>query len=234
MKQTIQIQAAIASKILGLAIMVFINSCDTANNSAGVSGEAISRETVVLYGSPGTGKSALCNSIFQQAISASGVSLGEGFTKQEQVYTYEGRKYLDMPGISDIRARKQAAQEIEKELKQNNNYKIVFVVTFEAGRVRPYDLETINVVCGALGMPFEYGIIFNKVTEQMLNKFNQNREALVEPCLAELHKAPSSYVIVTKDRDMEDADNVYLPADSPSRIALLDFIAQLKANKISA
>jgi GTP-binding protein EngB required for normal cell division len=224
--------------LASLFMVLLINSCNLTTSGPQVlnasnpetTGASKCEETVMFYGSPGAGKSSLCNSIFQKDVFKSGVSIGEGLTKAKQAYVYENRKYIDTPGLSDVKLRKRAAKEIEAALKENSNYKIVFVVAIEAGRVRPDDLEMINAVCDAIDTPFEYGIIVNKVNKWTLTRFNQNRGALVQAFLPTLHKAPSSYAVITVDEDMEDADNVFLSADSHNRMELLDFINHLKPN----
>jgi GTP-binding protein EngB required for normal cell division len=190
-------------------------------------------EIIVFCGNPGVGKSSLCNSIFQEKAFESGISdNGSGMTREKQEHIYENRKYIDTPGLSDVNLRKQAAEEIEKALKENNNYKIIFVATLEAGRIRPDDLVTMNTVCEAIKVPFEYGIIFNKVTEKVIKK-NITAQGL-ESYLSDLHKKPSSTLIITKDENMEDEDNEYLPASSENRAKLINFISSLQANMILA
>jgi Leucine-rich repeat (LRR) protein len=188
-------------------------------------------EIIVFCGNPGVGKSSLCNSIFQKKAFESGISIGTGLTQKKQEYIYENRKYIDTPGLSDVNLRKQAAEEIEKALKENNNYKIIFVATLEAGRIKSDDLVTINTVCEAIKVPFEYGIIFNKVTNPVIKKIN---ETGLESYLTPLHKQPLSTLIIKKDGDMHDADNEYLSSNSENRTKLLSFISSLKANIILA
>jgi len=187
-------------------------------------------EIILFCGNPGVGKSTLCNSIFQKVVFQSGVSVGGGMTINKQEHIYAGRLYIDTPGLDDVQLKEKAAEEIEKSLKQNNNYKIVFVATLEAGRIKPADLVTINTVCEAIKTDFEYGIIFNKVTQQSMNKIKQiNQEGLLVH-LATLKKKPSSTIILMKDGNMEDEDNVLF--DEKNRKIVLDFISNLKANNI--
>lgn len=186
-------------------------------------------EIVMFCGNPGSGKSSLCNSIFQQPIFPSGFSFGGGMTKEKQAYIYENRKYVDTPGLADIKDREQAAEEIEKGLKENNNYKIVFVVTLESGRIKEADLVTINTVCDAIKTPFEYGIILNQVPEKTIKKVPIGE---LGKYLLGLHKQPASAIIITEDENMKGEDNAYLPSNSENRVKLLNFIANLKANMI--
>lgn len=188
-------------------------------------------EIILFCGNPGVGKSALCNSIFQQNVFKSGVSVGQGLTREKQEYIYEDKKYIDTPGLADIKLREQAAKEIEKALKENNNYKIIFVATLESGKIREADLVTINTVCNAIKTPFEYGIIFNKVTKRVVDAIGENGENL-KSFLDPLHKQPSSTIVIKKDEDMEDAKDVYLPHNSENRNKLILFITSLTANMI--
>jgi GTP-binding protein EngB required for normal cell division len=176
--------------LLWLPGILLINSCQGVlgvipNNNALIKDgkqEAVNilapSEVIVFCGNPGVGKSSLCNSIFQQVVFQSGISKGRGMTQAKQEYIYENRKYIDTPGLSDVNLRKQAAEEIEKALKENNNYKIIFVATLEAGRIRPDDLVTINTICEAIKTPFEYGIIFNKVIRPVIEEIGENGEGL--------------------------------------------------------
>jgi predicted GTPase len=194
-------------------------------------------EVIVFCGNPGVGKSSLCNSIFQQAIFQSGVSWGSGMTESKQEQVYQSKLYIDTPGLSDTQLRERAAKEIEEALKHNNNYKIVFVATIESGRIRPDDLTTINVVCDAIKTEFEYGLIFNKVSEALEEKINQlgMDQTLLNKILnlVSLHKKPSAVVILQESVAMKDRNNEYFQKDEKNRLKLLSFLNGLKANLIA-
>jgi len=193
-------------------------------------------DIVLFCGNPGSGKSALCNSIFQKTIFQSGPSLGKGMTKEKEEHTHEGIKYIDTPGLSDVVMREKAAKEIEEALKQNGKYKIVFVATLEGGRIKRDDLVTINTVCDAITTEFSYGIIFNKVTKTIENLINkdENKDERMAVYLSSLHKAPLDYIFIEKEKNMEDKPNTHFGAESENRVKLLEFIAKLKPNVILA
>jgi GTP-binding protein EngB required for normal cell division len=188
-------------------------------------------EVVVFCGNPGVGKSTLCNSIFQERKFLSGFNIGGGLTKARQAHVCEGRKYIDTPGLADIDSMKQAAKEIEKALKENNNYKIIFVATLESGRIKGEDIVTMNKICEAIKVGFEYGIIFNKVTNPVVALL-ENNQAEMKKYLATLHKQPASIMILKKDRTIADKNNMFFSVDSENRKDLLDFIARLQASMI--
>jgi chromosome segregation ATPase len=109
----------------------------------------------------------------------------------------------------------------------------------ESGRLRPADMVTINVVCGAINTPFEYGLIFNKVTRNVIQKNGLNFGQITDQeeankYLIGLDKKPHSTLFLEKESKMEDADDLYFKEKSKNRVALLNFISQLKANNIFA
>lgn len=194
-------------------------------------------EIILFCGNPGVGKSTLCNSIFGKDIFKSGTSIGIGLTTKKQQYMHEGKLYIDTPGLEDVKMRQEAAREIEEALKNNGNYKIIFVATLEAGRIRLTDFQTINTVCSAIKTKFEYGLIFNKVSKNVNQKINHMTasnidEATLEQYLEPLQKKPTSVTILKKDSDLDDQDNVYFGEKDENRMELLNFIDSLKANVI--
>ena len=72
--------------------------------------------------------------------------------------------------------REIAAQEITEALKRNGNFKIIFVVTVEAGRVHPDDVTTINTVLESIKTKVYYGIIVNKVSKRFITEVEKNKE----------------------------------------------------------
>ncbi|MHB9147259.1 MAG: GTPase [Candidatus Amoebophilus sp.] len=221
------------------------------------------KEVIIFCGNPGVGKSALCNSIFQSSkpIFNSGVSILTGMTTNKQEYLHEGKLYVDTPGLADAKTRKKAGKAITEALKHNGNYKIAFVITLEGGRLSPEDVATIETVCEAIQVPFEYGLIFNKVTpgirkkiinmgvESYVNKYgiglDNNINNLTEQFILNLiqlglsdgflevfTKKPSSVTMLTRENHMEDEEGEYFSANSPNMKNLLNFLDKLKATEI--
>lgn len=92
------------------------------------------------------------------------MNAGIGLTQFFQRYKHQGKYYLDTPGLSDLQLRKRAAEEIEKALKEDGKYRIFFVMTLQAGRVRPEDIATINTVMDAIqDGNGTFNILINKV-----------------------------------------------------------------------
>ena len=90
------------------------------------------------------GRNLKSNEMFE-----SGISIGTGLTfqlDQKMIWLNEIVLIMEPPGLSNIKQRNQAAKAIENALEIGGQYKIVFVVTLEAGRLKPDDIATINVV----------------------------------------------------------------------------------------
>jgi GTP-binding protein EngB required for normal cell division len=187
-------------------------------------------EVIMFCGNPGVGKSSLCNAIFQQAVFRSGVSAVTGMTIAREEHTHGDKLYIDTPGLADVKTRQKAAVEIEEALKKNNNYKIVFVATLESGRVRPDDVTTIETVCEAIKVPFEYGIIFNKVTSGVIEDITLRG---LDYYLSPFKKKPYITVVLKRDDDIEDRPNAYFKHNSQNRESLSYFLNNLRSAQIS-
>merc|ERR1712050_148484 len=121
----------------------------------------------------GVGKSTLLNGLTGTKNFASGISVGGGLTDKLQMFEFEGDVYMDTPGLSDIELRKQAAAAINKAMSMGGRFKLFFVITLDAGRVRPVDLTTMKLVLGACSdIPAHngYGIIINKLHKKVMKK----------------------------------------------------------------
>lgn len=125
------------------------------------------RNILLFVENPGAGKSTFINSLIGEKVARAGVNAGVGLTPFFTTYEHDGIHYLDTPGLADMKLRVQAAIEIEKALRQNGNYRIFFVLTLEAGRVRPEDVVSINTIMAAVNLPEpKFNVIVNKLTKR--------------------------------------------------------------------
>ncbi len=226
--------------------LLLINSCQCGKRTYN------GNEVVLFVGEIGAGKSTLCNSVFQQVVFKSGVNMiplggNMGITTHKQHYVYKDALYIDTPGVDFLDLAKhgpankeERAKEIEKALKYNNNYKLIFVVrhhtpnSSETAKV----IKMIDTICNAIQTNFEYGIIFNQVPEsfiQAMHKHGIDQEKVHESAYFPVKplKAPFLSVVLKEDATLKDASNKYFQANDENRKKLLDFINKLKAYKIA-
>ena len=155
------------------------------------------------------GKSTLLNGMIGEVKFKSGVSIGKGLTKTIQFVEHNGIMYGDTPGLSDVEYRKEAAQEITKALKQDGIYKLFFVACVEAGRVRPDDIITINLIMNSIQIQVNYSIIINKCTKRFLEEIK--KEENIQKIYASFNsgkKSTDNFHFFLKDEDMEDQDDM--------------------------
>jgi len=215
--------------LLLLCTLLAVNDCSCSNSTEIPTHTPKPNEIILFLGNSGVGKSTLCNSVFQQAVFSSDLSRSFGMTLQKQEHEYQSALYIDTPGLSYKQTREKAAKEIEEALKKNSNYKIVFVATLRSGRLSPNDIATIDTICDAIQVPFEYGLIFNKVTGGVMKRINQNG---LDCYLTSFKKKPFATVILKVDDEILDMPNLYFKPDSENRRNLLEFISKLKSTRI--
>jgi len=122
---------------------------------------------IIFVGNPGVGKSSLLNCVAGKLVFRSGTSTGKGLTYKLTEKTVGNTTFCDTPGLEDNTYRKQAGEAISKLLKQGGICKIFFVVTEEAGRIRPQDTATMKVILDAAPeIGNRYGIIVNKLSKK--------------------------------------------------------------------
>ena len=180
----------------------------------------MSKQYRLFIGNPGVGKSTLVNCLAQKILFKNGVSIGGGLTYQMEKREHDGIVYMDTPGLADIKLRKAAAEAITKALRQNGIYQIFFVVTLEAGRVRPQDLATIKLVLENAKDVTYYSLIVNKLTKKLYKTFLENDRQKLKELVSEFNFGresnvePPAILLVLRDDDLDDADNAFTEIES--------------------
>lgn len=81
--------------------------------------------TIIMMGNPGAGKSTLLTSLVEGTTTFhSGVNIGKGKTTDLQEVTYNGKTYIDTPGLADVKIRDQAAAKIERALSKGGDFQV--------------------------------------------------------------------------------------------------------------
>lgn len=211
--------------------------------------------TTILIGNPGVGKSTILNCLLGRVAEFhSGVCFGGGLSKLIQVFEApDGSKFVDTPGLSNTKMMHEAATEIEKALrsggtfkvctkrefifvcikKQFINYeKVFFVLTLEAGRVRPDDKTTMKLVLSAAPeIGSDYSIIINKLPPSTVQKLHDNdldRRELITTLNDGLPGTTSFYYNM-RYSELEDATDKIIPLD-PNLLAFINFAKPIFIN----
>lgn len=120
--------------------------------------------TLLIFGNPGSGKSALANCIAGEKLFDSRGSCGDGVT-QGASYGRDarGQKYVDLPGLADVQHRRDAAQACTEVLKRGGMFKILFIFTEQHGRLRPEDRTTMSLILSAApDIGKNFGVVVNQ------------------------------------------------------------------------
>ena len=132
--------------------------------------------SIIAIGNPGAGKSTILNGLAREILFKSGISIGNGLTYQLDERQNEEGKFFDTPGLADDTHRKAAGEAISTALRRGGNFKILFFVLTQSGRIVVQDVTTIKLVLDAVPeIENRYGIVINKVPDNVA-KALQNSE----------------------------------------------------------
>jgi energy-coupling factor transporter ATP-binding protein EcfA2 len=133
------------------------------------------KRAYVVVGNPGAGKSTLLNGLMGEVNFKSGISVGTGLTTRLLIKeSPDGTRFIDTPGLADIKIKEEAAEEINQAFFQEEGpFTLIFVMTLEGGRFRDGDIATIRLTLEATKViPDRFCIIVNNISREMMKKMN--------------------------------------------------------------
>jgi GTPase SAR1 family protein len=214
----------------------------TTCSESSLSGVATQPAKFIVIGNPGTGKSTTINCYVGEQLFTSGPSRnGSGVTFElDEMRSNDGRTFLDTPGLSDLKMRKQAAEAIDKALQAGGVFKILFVVCEEEGRWRSDDLTTMKLVIDATRGQISqdmYAVLVNKCDEDFIDELREDPnlkedtlETLYEACLQRNVPTTRHILFAPMVKAMKRKHNVLMKLDSSVEI-FLDSLPILNINK---
>jgi len=132
--------------------------------------------SIIVIGNPGAGKSSVLNGLAGEVLFKSGISIGEGLTYQLDERENARGTFFDTPGLADNTYREAAGKAISTALRKGGNFKILFFVLTESGRIVRQDVTTLRLVLDAAPeIGNHYGIVINKLPKNVA-KALQNPE----------------------------------------------------------
>jgi len=190
----------------------------------------------IFVGNPGTGKSTFLNGVFGEVQFRAGIAVGEGITSKLEWKTHSnGDEFADTPGLADVKLREDAAKAITGALKSGTDeYKIIFFMTEEAGRVRPADVQTIHTVISAVKEiqdDIPYGIVINKLSKKLKKKYLETIhkvEGFVTPKIEGKEYPPKKMYLALKNDDLEDEDDCLWEVDDDFKTFLYEDVPSIR------
>ena len=170
----------------------------------------------LLIGNSGVGKSTLANCIAKTDLFKSGLKFRKGMTYLLDEKNHKGITYLETPGLADISMQKEAAMAITEGLKKDGVYQIFFVVTLEAGRIRPSDLATIKLILASAKDIKSCNIIINKVSDGVYDNLNadnaQNVKYLASKPFLQVESQTNlpNWLVLLNNKKLDDAENTFM------------------------
>ena len=132
--------------------------------------------SIIGIGNPGAGKSTILNGLAREILFKSGISIGNGLTYQLDERKNEEGTFFDTPGLADDTHRAAAGEAISTALRRGGNFKILFFVLTESGRIVVQDVTTITLVLDAVPeIENHYGIVINKVPNNVAKALQNSK-----------------------------------------------------------
>ena len=129
--------------------------------------------SLIAIGNPGAGKSTVLNAIAREILFQSGIAFGNGLTYELDKRTNDFGTFFDTPGLADDTYREAAGKAISSALRTGGNFKVLFFVSTNSGRVVRQDITTLRLVLDAAPeIGNHYGLVINKVPKNVAERLN--------------------------------------------------------------
>ena len=136
--------------------------------------------SLIAIGNPGAGKSTVLNAVAREILFQSGISYGNGLTYELDKRTNDQGTFFDTPGLADDTYREAAGQAISTALRTGGNFKVLFFVSTQSGRVVRQDITTLRLVLDAAPeIGNHYGLVINKVPKNVAERLKQPQNEVV-------------------------------------------------------
>ena len=175
---------------------------------------------IIVIGNPGAGKSTILNGLAGEVLFESGVSIGDGMTYQLDERENARGTFFDTPGLADNTLREAAGKAISTALRKGGNFKILFFVMTEAGRVVRQDITTLRLVLDAVPeIRNQYGIVINKLPKNVLKQLKLPEKAgtfltkLFTGIPDDRRCAQSNITYLSYNSDLDAEDNMLIDID---------------------
>lgn len=131
---------------------------------------------VVVSGNPGVGKSTILNSILGRNHFTAGVSYdGAGVTNRVTKVRHHGIFLVDTPGVSEIDKSSDNMKTLIDAISAQVNTKVLFIMTVDAGRVKPADVLLFQLILDHVGRNNirNVALIINKVGTIVMHRASE-------------------------------------------------------------
>ena len=171
----------------------------------------------------------------------SGTNIATGISYQLDKLVVNNITYCDTPGLKDVKQHQQAALAITQALKQGGEFLVVFVVTLEAGRVKPEDKSTIEAVLKGAPEITSFGLIINKLSKTVYSRLSSNaseKQSVVDEISKDLGSNAPDVLLLQRNDSLDDKENTFVDLPSLSSFVFQTLIPivihQEKVNTVEA
>jgi hypothetical protein len=155
---------------------------------------------------------------------------------QSRTPTGSNFEYIDTPGLSDLKMRQRAAEQITLSLKKEDregDYRLFFIITLESGRIKEDDKTTMKLVLDSIWNHYpclQYGVVINQLNNPIYKKCLNKMDKYVKTLNNGLPMPLNKIYLYHRFDEAEGEENYKIPLDEKFK----DFILSLPPTKIDS